>query len=103
MHIQDMFFLNSRNADMFEVFIKGHFVVYTNVFSTIAMNQTHEQENMKIKINIRLTEKPNTQHRWIVAGPEVPHALSDFENNFHDTVREHILTSFLYSTSWTRP
>ena len=48
-HIKDMIFLHSRNADMFEVFMKGHFVEHTIFFSIIAMNQVHEQENIKIK------------------------------------------------------
>ena len=50
-HIRDMVLLETQHPDSHEEFMNGHFVVQktANVFSTIGMDQAHEQLNDQIK------------------------------------------------------
>ena len=53
-----------------------------NMFSSIPIDQAHEQNNKIIKDIggvIGLTEKPNAFRKWMVSGPEQARLLSEFE------------------------
>lgn len=64
-----------------------------NVFSCMALDQAHEQNNYLLKGSggiIGLTENPASLRRWIVAGPEQAHLLKEFESQLSpDTGESH--------------
>ena len=54
-------------------------------FSALPFDQTHEQENAKVKGNVGvvgLTENPSALQRWMVAGPQMARLLTEFESTF---------------------
>ena len=55
----------------------------TNVFSTMAMDQAHEQMNDLIKGDccvIWITDNPSAMIEWITAGPEITRVVDEYEN-----------------------
>jgi hypothetical protein len=67
-------------------FKEGKFVVRktNHVFSTIAMDQAHEQINATLKDEggiIGITENPQSLRRWLLATPEVLHMLEEFQKD----------------------
>ena len=80
-HIRDML---SLPDSIQENFMRYWVVSKTkNRFSSIPIDQMHEQENAKVKgIGgvIGLTENPITLRRWMICGPELPRCISQFEN-----------------------
>ena len=53
-----------------------------NAFSSISLDQAHEQNNELIKGEggvIGITENPNALLRWMVAGPELARMVAEFE------------------------
>ena len=82
-HIRDMLLLQERNADVQREFMKGKFVITKtlNLFSKMAIDQAHEQENEKVKGEggaVGITEDPAGLLRWMVAGPEVARVVHEF-------------------------
>ena len=68
-------------------FQKGSFTGQktTKRLSCIALDQVHEQENVKIKGIAgvaSMIEKDDTLMQWMVVGPKVANILEDFEFNF---------------------
>ena len=62
-----------------------------NRFSSIPIDQAHEQNNKIIKDIggvIGLTEKPNALKKWMVSGPEQARLLSEFERVSLDQIAE---------------
>ena len=60
-----------------------------NRFSSIPIDQMHEQENAKVKGKgevIGLTENPTTLRRWMICGPELARfdTVTGFGNPFED-------------------
>ena len=85
-HVQDMLTLQSVNPDLAKEFLKGKFTVQktSNVFSSMAIDQAHEQNNKLVKGDggaIGLTENWNGLCRWMLAGPETARILQEFEEN----------------------
>ena len=85
-HIKDMVQLKERVPSVYEEFNKGNFVVQksTHVFSTMAMDQAHEQMNDLIKGDggvIGITDNPSALIKWITAGPEISRIVDEFENS----------------------
>ena len=85
-HIKDMVQLKERVPSVYEEFNKGNFVVQksTHVFSTMAMDQAHEQMNDLIKGDggvIGITANPSALIKWITAGPEISRIVDEFENS----------------------
>ena len=85
-HIKDMVQLKERVPSVYEEFNKGNFVVQksTHVFSTMAMDQAHEQMNDLIKGDggvIGVTNNPLALIKWITAGPEISRIADEFENS----------------------
>ncbi|KAL7408248.1 hypothetical protein ABVT39_020295 [Epinephelus coioides] len=84
-HLRDMSDLPARHPDIAREFNAGNFTIQkTNrVFSAIAVDQAHEQNNAWVKSAggaIGLTENASALRRWMVAGPEVATLSEDFEN-----------------------
>ena len=54
-----------------------------NVFSSIPIDQAHEQNNALIKGDggaVGLTDNPSALLRWMIAGPEVARAIEEFRD-----------------------
>ena len=83
-HIRDLILAKVRNPDIYSEFQNGKFMISKtlNAFSKMAIDQAHEQENERIKGDggaVGLTEGPAALLRWMVAGPEVARAVTQFE------------------------
>ena len=83
-HIRDLILAEDRNPYIYNEFQNGKFVITKtlNAFSKMAIHQTHEQENERINGDggaVGLTEDPAALLRWMVAGPEVARAVTQFE------------------------
>jgi len=83
-HLRDMVSLSQMHPHIYTEFIKGHFTVKktSHVFSNIAIDQAHEQNNAVVKGDggaVGLTESPAALQRWMVCGPEMARLLNDFD------------------------
>ena len=83
-HIRDMVNLSTAHQQIATEFNNGNFTVHKTekVFSAMAIDQAHEQNNSAIKGDggaIGLTQSPGALRRWMVAGPEVVRLTSEFE------------------------
>lgn len=83
-HLRDMANLSTAHPEMAVEFNNGNFTVRKTgrVFSAIAIDQAHEQNNCAVKSDggaIGLTQSPDALRRWMVAGPEVVRMISEFE------------------------
>ena len=82
-----------------EEFPNGKFAVAKTdaPFSTMAIDQTREQNNGVMKGDggaIGLIESPAALRRWMVAGPEMVHLIHEFESEFqhvqnHEKCKHH--------------
>ena len=76
----------SLPEDVKKDFMKNWVVQKTSRrFSAIPLDQTHEQENAKVKGKggvVGLTENPSALQQWMVAGPQMARLLTEFENMF---------------------
>lgn len=86
-HIRDLLHLEERHPSIHAEFVQGKFVVQKtqHLFSMIALDQNHEQENEVIKGDggaVGLTESPTALRRWMVAGPEIARVVKEFESSF---------------------
>ena len=84
-HLRDMAALAMKHPGVPRVFRAGHFTVRNtkNVFSSIPIDQAHEQNNALIKGDggaVGLTDNPSTLLRWMIAGPEVARAIEEFRD-----------------------
>ncbi|KAJ8027926.1 hypothetical protein HOLleu_30023 [Holothuria leucospilota] len=85
-HIRDMVSLKKLNPDVYAEFLKGKFVVKKSkrVFSAVAIDQAHEQNNASVKGDggaVGLTENPAALRRWMVSGPEMARLIQEFEGS----------------------
>ena len=83
-HIRDLILAKDRNPDIYNEFQNGKFVIAKtlNAFSKMAIDQAHEQENERIKGDggaVGLTEDPAALLRWMIVGPEVARAVTQFQ------------------------
>ena len=83
-HLRDMVSLHDKHPGDCAEFRKGHFVVKktTHVFSGIAIDQAHEQNNASVTGDggaVGLTENPAALRRWMVSGPEMARLIGEFE------------------------
>ena len=79
-HVRDMASLPDIYPNVAQEFAKGRKT--GKVFSNIAIDQAHEQNNALIKGDggaIGLTEDPSALRRWMVAGPEISRIVDEFE------------------------
>ena len=84
-HIGDMKALPDSIKDEFEN--QGHWVLSktNNLFSSIPLDQAHEQENAYVKSSsscIGLTENPLAFRRWMLSGPELVRLQQQFEREY---------------------
>lgn len=83
-HIRDLSMLESSHHAVFQEFMAGSFTVQKShrVFSSIALDQAHEQCNALVKGEggaIGLTSNLNALKRWMIAGPEISSIIKEFE------------------------
>ena len=84
-HIRDMESLPASIHKEFEE--HGHWVVAktANRFSSIPIDQAHEQNNDLVKSSggaVGLTENPSAFKKWMIAGPEQARLLKEFEQEY---------------------
>ena len=76
-----------------------------NVFSSIPIDQAHEQNNALIKGDggaVGLTDNPSALLRWMIAGPEVARAIEEFRDvGRREDTRHHDQTPSVH-TSFTK-
>ena len=75
--------LSTKHPEVAAEFHHGNFTIQkTNrIFSSIAIDQAHEQHNAHVKGDggaVGLTNNPNALRRWMIAGPEVAHVIDEF-------------------------
>ena len=80
-HIRD---LCSLPESVLKMFCDGDWVIAKTKkrFSTIPVDQAHEQNNKSVKATggfIGLTENQNALNRWMIAGPAQAEAIAEFE------------------------
>ena len=85
-HIRDMLKLESTHPDVHAEFTNGNFVVHRSLskFSSIAMDQNHEQLNKQIKGDGGVKGLFNNKvslDKWLIAGPEIARFVSEFEDS----------------------
>ena len=83
-HVRDMASLGETHPDVATEFGDGKFTVQKTcrVFSSIAIDQAHEQNNAIVKGDggaVGLMQSPESLRRWCVAGPEMARMISEFE------------------------
>ena len=82
-HLRDMIELSTKHPEVAAEFNHGNFTIQiTNrVFSSIAIDQAHEQHNAYVKGDggaVGLTNNPNALRRWMIAGPEIARVIEEF-------------------------
>ena len=75
-HLPDLVSLLEYHPDVYAGFVKDNFTVRKSrrVFSAIAIDQVHEQNNASVKGDsgaVGLTENPAALHQWMVSGSEM--------------------------------
>ena len=85
-HLKDMAELSTKQPDVAAKFRAGSFIVQKThrVFSSIPIDQAHEQNNALIKGDggaVGLTDNPSALRRWMIAGPEIAAAIQEFEED----------------------
>ena len=81
-HLRDMAVLPMKHPGVAREFGAGNFTERKtkNVFSSIPIDQAHEQNNALIKGDggaVGLTDNPSALLRWMIAGPEVARAIEE--------------------------
>ena len=79
-----MITFKKRLPQTYAYLLNGGFTVQKTfkVFSAIAIDQAHEQNNAMVKGDggaVGLTENPATLQRWMISVPEVARLISEFE------------------------
>jgi len=88
-HIKDMAELETKHPEIYREFMNGNFVAQktNNKFSSMALDQAHEQLNEELKSEgriIGLTSHPSALQRWTVAGPEIVRIIQEFEDDVQE-------------------
>lgn len=91
-HIRGMELLPNIAPEVYHAFCSGKFTVKksNSRFSSIALDQSHEQENKLVKSTggaVGLAEDAAALRRWMIAGPEIASLLREFETS-HDNQSE---------------
>lgn len=107
-HLHDMISLEQSHPSVYAEFVKGKFVVKKSkrLFSAIAIDQAHEQNNALVKGDggaVGLTENSAALHRWMVSGPEMARLIGEFQTSAekkqntetcHHEQKQHIQSAF---------
>ena len=90
LHVDHLLKLEYTWPDVYKEFCNGHFVINKtkNPFSSLALDQAHEQNNAVIKgvgdaIGSPSQDVDATLQRWEIAGPEVVRLLNEYEKCHH--------------------
>ena len=88
-HIKDLLELKYRHPSIYKEFMNGCFTGQKSDkrFSFIALDQIHEQDNIKVKNTggaLPILDKEAALRRWMLAGPELKTILEDFEEIFQN-------------------
>lgn len=88
-HIRDMKGLQAKHPATAKEFSAGKFTVKRShrVFSAIAIDHAHEQNNAYVKGDggaVGLTENPDALRRWMLSGPEIARVIGEFELTYLD-------------------
>ena len=89
-HVRDMVKLPNKHPHVYKEFWKGGKFTgqkRTNTFSSIPLDQAHEQNNKLIKGDgriIEIPENPGVLLRWMVAGPELARMVKEFETTIEE-------------------
>ena len=83
-HLRDMVTLAESHPAVYQEFLNENFTVNKagHVFSNIAIDQAHEQNNACVKGDggaVGLTQNPQALRRWMVSGPEMARLISEFQ------------------------
>ena len=83
-HLRDMVMLEDTHPAVYEEFMEGKFVVKKSnrKFSSIALDQAHEQMNKVVKGDggaIGLFDNDHSLKRWLLSGPEMARLITEFE------------------------
>ena len=78
--VNDLCYLSKEHPDVFEQFISGFFTVKksTRQFSNIGIDQAHEQNNKKVKVDggaVGIFDNESALLDWSVAGPVIADIL----------------------------
>ena len=110
MHLRDLISQKEYHPSIHEQFMIGNFTVRKSerVFSAIAIDQAHEQNNASVKGDggaVGLTENPAALHRRMVSGPEMARLIEEFglaahkkkntENHHHHEQKKHVQIAFV--------
>ena len=101
-HLRDMAALPMKHPGVAREFGAGNFTVRKtkNVFSSIPIDQAHEQNNALIKGDggaVGLTDNPSALLRWMITGPEAARAIEELgrrEDTRHHDQTPSVQTSF---------
>ncbi|XP_052123378.1 uncharacterized protein LOC127749403 [Frankliniella occidentalis] len=85
-HLRDLINLEKHHPELWNAFQKGYFVAAKSSrrFSTISLDQAHEQLNATLKGNggvVGLTDSPSALLNWILFAPEIADIVDKFEQN----------------------
>ena len=89
-HVRNMVELPNKHSHVYKEFWKGGKFTgqkTTNTFSSIPLDQAHEQNNKLIKGDgriIGIPENPGVLLRWMVAGPEPATMVKEFETTIEE-------------------
>ena len=88
-HMRDMLSLSDHSKST----LKDALVVLKTMhrFSSIPIDQAHEEENAKVKGNggiVGLTESPYALKQWLISGPEKSRILTECGQTLLDEVKE---------------
>ncbi|XP_014671080.1 PREDICTED: uncharacterized protein LOC106811872 [Priapulus caudatus] len=83
-HVRDLLQLEHECPEIWNEFMKGHFVTQktTHRFSMMAHDHVHEQLNAVVKGDggvIGITENESALRRWMIAGPEVARVIHELD------------------------
>ena len=95
-HIQDMVNLNEAHPNIAGKFNNGNFTFCKTkrMFSSIAIDQAHEQHNAIVKGDggaVGLTQNPEAFKCWLVAGPEMARVTAQSEASIHGVRKKKFL------------
>ena len=76
--------LEDKHPDVLAEFMAGKFTVMktTHSFSTLAIDQAHEQNNASVKGDggaVGLTENPAALRHWLISGPDTTIVIAEFQ------------------------
>ena len=87
--VHDIVCLGEEHPDLFQQFEAGHFTIKKSdrLFSNIGIDQAHEQNNKKVKIDggaVGIFENEDAMLDWAVSGPIIAEILDSYNESYND-------------------